>query len=94
MGEGNVGAGTGGAAAIIEAQKDMSPGSDLTVIFYIGSEGGKEEVFSKQAREKIYSSIIEGLKRGTIREYKRIFCFDHDVLANDHELNSGFSDVS
>lgn len=40
-------------------------------------------------REELYSVILEKLKRGTIREYKRIMCFDHDVLANDPELRSG-----
>ena len=29
------------------------------------------------------------MKIGRIGEYKRILCFDHDVLANDHELKSG-----
>jgi hypothetical protein len=29
------------------------------------------------------------LKLGKIREYKRILCFDNDVLARDHELRSG-----
>ena len=29
------------------------------------------------------------MRRGTIREYKRLLCFDHDVFANDHELKSG-----
>lgn len=29
------------------------------------------------------------MRRGVIREYKRIICFDPDVLANDHELQSG-----
>ncbi len=36
-----------------------------------------------------YSSILERLKQGKIRAYKRIICFDSDVLANDHELRSG-----
>jgi hypothetical protein len=34
-------------------------------------------------------SIVELLKRGKIHEYKRIICFAHDVVANDHELKSG-----
>jgi hypothetical protein len=29
------------------------------------------------------------LRRGTIREYKRIICFDNEVLANDPQLRSG-----
>jgi hypothetical protein len=32
---------------------------------------------------------MEQLKRGTIREYKLILCFDQDVIANDPELRSG-----
>ncbi len=32
---------------------------------------------------------MEWLKRGTIREYKRIICFDNVVLANDHDLRTG-----
>ena len=33
------------------------------------------------------------LHRGTIREYKRIICFDHDVIAKDHELQLGILSV-
>jgi hypothetical protein len=29
------------------------------------------------------------LKLGRLREYKPIICFDHPVLADDHELKSG-----
>ena len=39
--------------------------------------------------EQVFGAIMEQLKRGRIREYKRIICFDHEVLANDHELKSG-----
>jgi hypothetical protein len=82
-------AAAGAVAVVDEAVKAMSPGSDLTMMYYFGSEGGKAAAVSEEAREKLYSSILELLKRGTIREYKRIICFDHDVLANDHELKSG-----
>src|SRR5262249_12741609 len=37
----------------------------------------------------VYAGIIELVKGGTIREYKHILCFDHDVLANNPELKSG-----
>jgi hypothetical protein len=80
------------AASIVEAVKAMSPGSDITIMFYSGSEGGKDSLLAKEGhaiREKLFSSILEQLKRGTMREYKRIICFDHDVFANDHELRSG-----
>jgi hypothetical protein len=69
--------------------KDYQSGQRYTVIYYFGSEGGEETIFSQQTREGLYSTIIEQLKRGAIREYKRIICFDHDVLANDPELKSG-----
>jgi hypothetical protein len=32
---------------------------------------------------------LKGLRRGTIREYKRIMCFDQELLARDPELRSG-----
>jgi hypothetical protein len=87
---GVVGAGLG-LGVVTEAVKAMSPGSDLTFMSYYGSEGGTEAVFTKQTRDRegFYRAIIEALKRGTIREYKRIICFDQDVLSNDHELKSG-----
>jgi hypothetical protein len=78
--------------AIDESVKNMSPGSDYTVMYYIGSEGGGESPLQKQVnadRAKVFSSILKLLERGTIREYKRIICFDHAVLANDLELKSG-----
>ena len=55
-------------------------------------EGGKEALFAKEARdsrEELYNTILEMLKNGTIREFKRIICFDHDVLENDRELEAG-----
>jgi hypothetical protein len=72
---------------IEQAVKAMRPGSDLTIMLYVGPEG--DTPYSDEAREPIYRSIIEQLKRGTIREYKRLMCFDHDVLAKDNELKSG-----
>lgn len=78
--------------ALGEAVKAMRPGSDYTVMSYFDSEGGKESPALKATnaiREERFSTILEQLKRGKIREYKRIICFDHDVLANDHELKSG-----
>jgi hypothetical protein len=84
-----------GFAAVAEVVNAMSPGSDYTVMYYVGSEGGgempsiQENNAARAAREKNFSSILERLKHGTLREYKRIICFDNDVLANDHELKSG-----
>ena len=81
-----------GITAAAEAVKAMSPGSDYTVMYYVGSEGGSETPLGKEAsaiRGKSFNSFLEQLKRGTLREYKRIICFDHDVLVNDHKLKSG-----
>src|SRR5271167_1568818 len=78
--------------AVGEAVKAMSPGSDYTTMYYFGSEGGKqtrEQLSPKEARERLLRSTLELVRRGTIREYKRIICFDNGVLANDHELKSG-----
>ena len=82
-------AGTAGSALIVEAVKAMSPGSDLTIMHYVSPEGGSERMVTDEVREQVFGAIMEQLKRGTIREYKRIICFDHEVLANDHELKSG-----
>ena len=79
-------------AAIAEAVNAIRPGSDYTVMYYVGPAGGGESFFLRgliDARAKTFSTALEQLKRGTIREYKRIICFDLDVLANDHELKSG-----
>lgn len=40
-------------------------------------------------RDETLALILELLRRGTIRGYKRIICFDHDVLAKDQVLRSG-----
>ena len=82
-------AGSRGMGLIIDALKDMKPGSDYTVLVYYGSEGGAETAISSEALQQHFDAIIEGLKNGTIREYKRIVCYDREVLANDHELSSG-----
>ena len=82
-------AGNAGMAMLLEAVKAIRPGSDLTIMLYISPEGGTETAVSDEAREQVLAAVIEQLKRGTIREYKRILCFDHEVLAKDHELKSG-----
>jgi hypothetical protein len=58
-------------------------------MLHLSSEGGRETALTDEAREQVFGAIMEQLKRGTIREYKRIFCFDHEVLAKDYELKSG-----
>jgi len=75
--------------AIAEAVKDITPGSDYTAMYYVIPEGAEFVSSKSAARATLYSTILEQLKRGTIREYKRILCFDRDVLANDHELKTG-----
>ena len=81
--------GLGTRGAVIETLKAMRPGSDLTFLIWVSAEGGKETVLTEEVRERALSSARELVKRGTIREYKQILCFDHNVLANDHELRSG-----
>jgi hypothetical protein len=88
-----------GLSAVAEAVKAMRPGSDYTVMYYFDSEGGLYDprggaeradlTAARARREKTFSAVVERLKRGTIREHKRIICFDHHVLAKDHELKSG-----
>jgi hypothetical protein len=75
----------------IDAVKALKPGSDLTIMLYFDREGGAGELNAtpNEARKTLYDSIVQQLSRGTIREYKRVICFDRDVLANDRELHSG-----
>ena len=88
-------AGRNSGAPGIESRRGAcgySRGSTYTVMYWYGSEGGAETSFVKEVndiRQKSFSLVREKLKHGTLREYKRIICFDNDVLANDHELKSG-----
>jgi hypothetical protein len=81
--------GTAGAPSVVEAVKAMRHGTDLTLMVYSSSEGGSSLVVPDEALDRIFSTIMEQLKRGTIREYKRLMCFDHDAFLNDHELKAG-----
>ena len=85
----NQGEANAGLDAVATAVKAISPGSDYTVMYYVSPEGIGYVSSQAAARGTIYSSTLEQLKRGKIREYKAIICFDQDVLANDHELKSG-----
>ena len=82
-----------GIVAAVEALKTMRTGSDYTIIYYYGPDGGGEVLGDgdevNAVRERLYSAVLEELKRGRLRDYKRIICFDRGVLANDHELQSG-----
>ena len=82
-------AGIAGAAMLVDAVKTMKPGSDVTIMLYLGPEGGRERAVTDEARELAFDAWMEQLQRGTIREYKRIICFDHEQLAKDHLLKSG-----
>lgn len=76
-----------GVSAAVRAVKAMSPGSDLTLMIYIG--GGTQMIITTDMMEELYSTIEERVRRGTIREYKRIICFDHEAIESDHELKAG-----
>ena len=81
-----------GADVIREAVKTMSPGSDYTIIYFFDRDQSGGSGLTKEAmasRTKTLSVVLEQLKRGAIGEYKRIICFDRDVIANDPELKSG-----
>ncbi len=75
----------------VEAVKSMGSGIDLTIMIYIGSEGSVEgqNAAVDEGLKQLYSAIEERLRRGTVREYKRLICFDRDVLEKDHGLKSG-----
>ena len=66
-------------------------GSDFTVMFHADRDGGRSHSYAgtDKAREQFYDLIMQQMRRGVIREFKRLVCFDPDVLANDHELQSG-----
>jgi hypothetical protein len=83
-------ASSAGTALVVQAVKTIRPGTDYTMMLYIDRAGGTlSSSVSDESRAQIYGAIMEQLRRGTIREYKRLICFDHDVLANDPELRSG-----
>jgi hypothetical protein len=54
-----------------------------------GGSGSDVYAVTDEARKLLYDSILEQIRRGIIREYKRIICFDPQVFANDRELHSG-----
>lgn len=83
---------TAGIAAIADAIRSVKAGSDYSAMFYFASEGGAESPPVKEVnaiRKRGFDALLEQRKSGALREYKRIICFDPDVLANDHELKSG-----
>jgi hypothetical protein len=78
----------------VEAVNSMGPGADLTIMIYFGREGAEGAIEGETAAideglKQLYGAIEERLKRRTVREYKRLICFDRDVLEKDHELKSG-----
>jgi hypothetical protein len=76
-----------------EVIKAMSLGSDYTVLYYCAAEGGGGSIIGSdaeaQAHRENLRALLEGVERGRIREYKRIFCFGPEVLAKSAELRSG-----
>jgi hypothetical protein len=75
---------------VIGALKAMPFGSDYTVMYYFDPGGGASTAKETDLlRAELYSVVFDLLQRGVIREYKRIICFDNEVLANDPELKSG-----
>jgi hypothetical protein len=62
----------------------MTPRTDYTGLSYVGPINPLEV----KAREEAFVLLLEQLRRSVIREYKRIICFDPDVLAKDQELRS------
>ena len=87
----NPGDGTTAVGSAIEAVKQMKPGSDFTLMYYVGAGGGAEVAAAADGdpRVQLFSLILELLHRGTIREYKRILCFEGEIIQNNHELKSG-----
>ncbi|HEV2173576.1 MAG TPA: hypothetical protein VGR71_08415 [Nitrospira sp.] len=81
--------GSAGAGLILDALRAMRPGTDFTVMVYFGPEGGGETWIADQARQQLFDQMIERVKSASIREYKRIVCFDRDVLVKDRDLSSG-----
>jgi hypothetical protein len=81
-------------ASAIEAARSLG-GQDLTTLFYVGPEGGQgyQTGAGDVGRKEFYEMEIEFVRRGTIREYKRIICFDDEVLTNDHQLAAGILSV-
>src|SRR5215467_10880240 len=85
------GTSTSGADAIRGTIESLARGSNFTSIYYFGREGGGIGLNTEAAaaRSKVLASLLERQKNGTIREYKRIICFDPDVLISDPDLKSG-----
>jgi len=74
----------------VEAVKSMRPGADLTIMIYISYEGLVENQRAAfDGLKQLFGAIEERLKRGMVREYKRLICFDRKILEQDHELRSG-----
>jgi len=75
-----------GGQALRDAVMTISPGTEYTVMYYVRRGLNPMEV---QAREAALAVVVEQVRGGTIREYKRIICFDPEVLEGDQELKSG-----
>jgi hypothetical protein len=82
---------TSGADAILHTIENLAPASNHTSIYYSGREGGAIGMSREgiAARGKVLTSLLQRQRSGIIREYKRIICFDHDVLESDADLKAG-----
>ena len=81
-----------GFIGVHDAIKAAKPGSDYVALIYFGSEGGSDRRFMEDtgdARMKVFSTLLDGVRLGRIGDYKRIICFDRDVLTADQDLESG-----
>jgi hypothetical protein len=78
-------------AGVSDAIKSVEAGSDYTVLYYIASAGSSENVSlsSNEGYSRVFAAALSGVKLGRLRDYKRIFCFEHDVLAKNNELKAG-----
>jgi hypothetical protein len=65
-------------APYVEAIRSMRPGADLTIMIYRFSEGLVESQLA--GVKQLYGAIEERLKRGMVHEYKRVICFDREIL--------------
>jgi hypothetical protein len=86
---------TRGLTFLADAVKAMRPGSDLTMMIYIDRQGRTiRTAAAEESREELFRTVMEQVKRGTVREYKRLICFDPEALANESELKSGILTVA
>jgi hypothetical protein len=83
-------------AAATKFVRELKPGSDFTAMIHIPRQG-RENVglndFGRPDAEKnlkeFFRTMLELVDAGTIREYRRIICFEPDIFARSADLKSG-----